>query len=693
MTNMPPAQLLGFIGKIAGFVLSTLIPPATRWWKRFAFRAASTKRLSVLVARVAGDNSALSNQNNVREAIRYALSEVEVHVWHEELRLPDGEDRAAQVVAYKTARKWLEVTKCDLLIAGRTKSDGVLSLRFIPSTGASSSDGLAARPLTYALAADTMDLPTTFANDVAAALGASIMVHLKSHQANSEVLKALTRLTTQLQTVVEGSPALSDVRIKASLINSYSIARAFIFEFTGNFEDLRVAMTGFVRACDILNPQSYLLEWSRSRGNYGAALARLGSTTNDGDTLLQAIKVMKEAVPGLTSDDVRWCKVQLSLASAYLELARVRGSMKDLTASLDVCLQVISQELRDKEPGLWAAAKDQYGRGLATLADVQANTDALFESVQAFADALEVWTGTNPEMQAAVLVNLSRTLISMGARQNNLDWFNDAITRLREALRLVSKRDHLRLWLAIQINLGICFSLTADLDPPKYNEAISILSNARGLVPAFDIQLSSRVSLALAKALMFSGKQSESISEIKESISILEELLKVNDPALERETKNNLGGAYYFLGVVSDDVRYFEISRDILSDLIQNADTATFPFVRAQSQQILGRSLREIGRLRKSISVVRTSIVAFEEGLTSASKETAPIFWAVVQTHLASSYLELARLDTINSVELAQEHISEALSILGPNSRGGLSTEALKLAESIQEFADGASDA
>jgi len=691
MTNMPPAQLLGLIGKIAGSALSTLIPPATRWWKRFAFRAASTKRLSVLVARVAGDNSALSNQNNIREAIRYALPEVEVHVWHEEWRLPDGEDRAAQAVAYKTARKWLEAKKCDLLIAGRTKSDGVLSLRFIPSTGASSSDDLTARPLTYALAADTMDLPTKFANDVASALGASIMVHLKGHQANSEVLKALTRLTAQLQTVVEGSPALSDVRIKASLINSYSIARAFMFEFTGNFEHLRVAMTGFVRACDILNPQSYLLEWSQSRGNYGAALARLGSATNDGDTLLQAIGVMKEAVPGLTSDDVRWGKVQLFLASAYLELARVRGSMKDLTASLDVCLQVISQELRDKEPGLWAAAQDQYGRGLATLADAQANTDALFESVQAFTDALEVWTGTNPEMQAVVLINLSRTFISLGTRQNNLDWLNDAITRLREAQSLVSKRDHLRLWLAIQINLGICFSLTAEVDPPRYNEAVSILSNARALAPILDIQLSSRISLALAKALMLSGKQSETISEIKKSISIFEELLKVNDPTVQREAQNNLGGAYYFLGVASDDVSYLEISRDILSNLIQNADTATFPFVRAQSQQSLGRALREIGRLRKSISVVRASIEAFEEGLTSASKETAPIFWAGVQMHLASSYLELARLDKMmTSLELAQEHISEALSILGPNSRGGLTAEALKLAESIQEFADDA---
>jgi tetratricopeptide (TPR) repeat protein len=288
---------------------------------------------------------------------------------------------------------------------------------------------------------------------------------------------------------------LNDVRIRASLINSYSIARAFIFECTGSLEDLRVAMAGFRRACDILSPQDCLLEWSRSRGNYGAALARLGSTTNDGDTLVQAIEVMKEALPGL--------------------------------------------------------------------------------------------------------------------------------------------------------------------------------------------------SLALAGALMLSGNQCENISELRESISIFEDLLKVNDPALQREAKNNLGGAYYCLGVASDDVQYLEISRDVLSDLIQNADTATFPFVRAQSHQSYGRALREIGRVRKSTSIVRTSIEIFKEGLISSSKENAPVFWAAVHMHIASGYFELARLDTtLNSLELAQDHISESLSILGPNSRGGLTTQALKLAESIHEFAD-----
>jgi tetratricopeptide (TPR) repeat protein len=188
---------------------------------------------------------------------------------------------------------------------------------------------------------------------------------------------------------------------------------------------------------------------------------------------------------------------------------------------------------------------------------------------------------------------------------------------------------------------------------------------------------------------MFSGWQSEMASEIKESISIFEGLLKVGDPALQRETKNNLGMAYYLLGVTSEDVQCLEIARDILSDLIQHAEAATFPFIRAQSQQGLGRTLREIGRLERSTSIVRASIEHFEEALTFASEATAPVFLANVHMDLASSYLELARLDkATSSLELGQEHISEALSVLGPNTRGGLTTEVLKIAEAIREFRD-----
>ncbi|MGJ5000744.1 hypothetical protein ACQR10_05440 [Bradyrhizobium sp. HKCCYLRH2060] len=433
-------QLLNVLGKIGFSALALLFPPLKRWWQRYSFPVASAHRLSILIARVAGDNSANSNQSNIRDAIRETLPEVSIYIWDEEWVISAGEDQASQVTAYKRARKFLARKKCDLLVAGRVKSESVISIRFIAAAGGPSSpQELAARPLTYALATDTMDLPKKFTNDLASALGTCVMLHLNGRRASREILNALGRLTLRLQTLVEESPAISDNRVRAGLVNSYSLARAFRYEFSGNFDDLRSAIAGFSEACAAFSAENNREEWSRCRANQGAAEVRLGSAANDVEMLTSAIDVLKEALPGLTSDEVRWCKIQLSLALAYFELARVRGTVEDAQSAIDVCMQVLNTELlRQKESILWGAAADQRGRALALLAEARVSPESLYGSVEAFTDALEIFDEKLPELRAAVLANLSNTFISMGTRQNSLDWIHDAAARLRDARRLVS---------------------------------------------------------------------------------------------------------------------------------------------------------------------------------------------------------------------------------------------------------------
>jgi hypothetical protein len=148
--------------------------------------------------------------------------------------------------------------------------------------------------------------------------------------------------------------------------------------------------------------------------------------------------------------------------------------------------------------------------------------------------------------------------------------------------------------------------LTSESDASKYKEAVSILRNAQLSVPKSDIQLSSRLSLALAKALMISGDRSETSAELRESISLIGEMLKFGDPTLHSEATNNLGIVYYLLGLAEDEVSDFKISRDILSTLTEGADSIIFPFVRAQSQQGVGRALREIGRIERSSTIIHS---------------------------------------------------------------------------------------
>lgn len=83
--------------------------------------------------------------------------------------------------------------------------------------------------------------------------------------------------------------------------------------------------------------------------------------------------------------------------------------------------------------------------------------------------------------------------------------------------------------------------------------------------------------------------------------------------------------------------------------------------------------------MERSLLTINQSIDALRSGLSFVSKEIASLFWASVQIRLAGSYLERAELEDMSgSLEAAQDHISQALSILGPGSVGTLTEEALE---------------
>jgi tetratricopeptide (TPR) repeat protein len=335
---------------------------------------------------------------------------------------------------------------------------------------------------------------------------------------------------------------------------------------------------------------------------------------------------------------------------------------------------------------LWASVQNQYGIGLTALAEVEAGDDALTRSLEAFTDALEVWTDRYPLMRAATLINLSHALVALGVRQSTLNGFTEAVHHLREAERLISKRDHPLLWLLVQNNLGLSLTMAAGIDPDKYYEPIDILRKAHNSDTKADILTSWRISLSLSKALAFFGKYADNMSALKESVTILEGLKEINDPALRSEVRNNLGAFYQFLGTTTDEIDYFTKSRDVLRELLDHADTRQSPFVLFRTQQSLGLALLEIGSRTGAISILNEAAHSVFDGLAFATFETAPTSWAAVQTHLASIYLAITKLNGEQEpLELAQTAISEALSVFGPTSSGGLALEARNVAERIRE--------
>jgi tetratricopeptide (TPR) repeat protein len=663
----------------------------SRWWRRHQIHRSSGEKFSVLVSRIGGDNPANSNQSNICEAIANAMPELGVYTWPEEWVLPDGEQGAAATAAYQTARRWLKSKRCDLLITGRMKSETVISLKFIPSLVAQSSQPLRALTKeprdtqTYALPLDTMDLPASFVGDLSSALAACVFSNLSQYLLVG-YSDAIERVTIQVERLAETTTVASDPVMRARLINCYATGHALLFELGGRHENIQAAIAGFEKSCLTLDPRENVAQWSRAKLNLGAAIARLGATGDDRETLNVALQAMLDALPGLPRELTLWTRAQLNLGSLYYMLSRVTGSKSRLQSSLEVCHQLITNELRDGEPTLWASVQNQYGIGLTALAEIEAGDDALTRALEAFTDALDVWTDQYPLMRAATLINLSQALIALGARQSTLNGYIEATHHLREAQRLISKRDHPLLWLVLQNNLGLSLAMAADKDPDKYYEPIAILRKARDSDAKADRQTSCRISLSLAKALAFFGKHADNISALKESVTILEGLKEISDPALRGEVWNNLGAFYQFLGKVTDELDYFEKSRDVLRELLDHADTRQSPFVLFRTQQSLGVALTEIGSRTASISILNEATHNVLGGLTFTSREASPVTWAAVQTHLAGTYLAITKLNGGQEpLELAQTAISEALSVLGPSFSGSLTIEARELAERIRE--------
>jgi len=672
-----------------GPILSLLGKPLNEWWKRRQINPASGEKLSILVAKLSGDNAANSHHHSIREAIERAMPAVSVVAWPKELPIGDGLEEDAQARATNVARKWMKSKNCDLFISGRIKSSNVVSLRFIPLNSVQpSADELIHGPQTYALPVDTMDFPTKFTDDVGAAMAACVIANIHGHISGG-LAPAIESIVSQLAKIVESPTSIpDDVRTKARLIGCYAVACGIQFDYTGNDLDLRSAVEASEKASTLLDRQTFPREWSKQRSNHGIAIARLGGFLEDPGLLERAAEVMRDSLPDISNNLVSWTKVQLNLALAFSQVSRITGSSTKLLSALDLYGQLVTDELREQDSSLWATAQNHYGVALLALAEWETSDAALTRAIEAFTQSLEIWTSEFPEQRSGTLASLSLALLALGSRQNLLDWYSQAIGHLREAKSLISKKRPSRIWWSIENNLGLALSLVGEEDSGKCIRAIAILRNAKDKVPISDVELSSKISLNLARALMFLGKNDESIALLKESRELLVEISPtVASPDLKTETRNLLGLTYRYLGICSDESEYLEKSRDIFVQLSGSLDPALSPHTFFRIQQNLGLTLREMGTKDDSMLRLDQSVTAFLAASELTSKQGSPVSWAATQFQLAASYFEIAKRQSLPiHLQNAQTAIANALSVLGPLYTGTFARGARKLAEDIEEF-------
>jgi tetratricopeptide (TPR) repeat protein len=677
--------------KVLGAAIGFARPKLGKWWGRRQIPAASTEKISILIAKLGSDNAANSCHHSIREAIRSAMpGTVDVIAWPEELALKDGLDEAARADANETARKWMRAKNCDLLISGRIKSSNVVSLTFTPySPVPISRNGVIADPQSYSLPIDTMDFPTAFIDDLGAAIAACAVANIRKHN-DAGFVPAIEKIAAQLEKIIE-TPKLSvDLRTKARFFDCQALARGSLFIHAGRESDLRSAICASENALQLIDQSEFPLDWANITGRLGVSFALLGDLLGDINALDQAAESLRSTLPYFSKDLLLWTKAQLNLASVFIHKFQLSGSVNYLVTALEVYDQVICDELRQQDSTLWGTAQHNYGACLALFADQQAGDDALARALDAFGLALDVRTADFPRQRSDTLLNLSVALIALGSRQNILEWYLEAIHRLREATALVPVKYSPRKWLLIQNNLGLALALAGEEDSSKRHEAIDVLRGARGKVSFASPQVAQKISINLGKALMLAGKGDEELQLLDEAKSMLTQCLEGVDSTetvVRCEILNDLGLVYYHLGLLDEDIESLNEAREIFQQLCAELKDRNLLFRYMKGQQNLGLVLRAVGVKENSIQRLLESAAAFGSNLELVSKETAPMAWAGMQFYLAGTYFEIAKRSSgVTFLHKAQDASANALSILGPQYIGSLAHEARNLANAISSF-------
>jgi tetratricopeptide (TPR) repeat protein len=567
------------------------------------------------------------------------------------------------------------------------KSANVVSVRFTPAeTEPSSAKELIRGSQTYTLPIDTMDLPTKFQDDLAAALAACVIANIHRYRSDG-FAPAIGRLVPQLERILDSEASGMDVRARARLMNCYSVARGILFDHSGNREDLESAIVVSEKATSILGRNEFPRDWSRGRANHGLATARLGSVLENTDLLERGAEIIRDSLPEHTKDLISWTKVQLGLAFVYMQIFYIRQTIDDLQRALDVYGQIATDELRERDPLMWGAANHQHGNALVSLAEVRTDDDALARAMEAFTHTLEVWTQESPILRTLALISLASALMSLGSRQSNLDWYTNAVSYLDEAKTLVSEKHDLRIWLTIQSNLGYALSMIGEHDPTQINRALLILREADRRVSKQDIELSSKIGLNLARALVLEGERSEKTDRLEESVRILETLRHGDNLTVRNDATLLLAAAYRSLGKQKGDPIPLGSSQDVLEQLLARIDPVRSPLFFFRAQQSLGYTLRELGLTTDELQLLSKSAEVFSDGLKFVSEEASSSSWAGVQFRLSATYFEIAkRTGSLSDLTSSQTALGNAVALLNLQDKGPLARAARNLAQTIEEF-------
>jgi tetratricopeptide (TPR) repeat protein len=396
--------------------------------------------LSILVARLAGDDGSGSQTERVRISLPHAFGKnVGIQFLETDRQLKrgvSGDDLRDRATAESEGRRWLKDNGSDILVWGEIAAkDKVYRLRFIQNAARAN------EPLRVSyLLNDSLELAKDFQDDVALVAATQVTslaapIFSKKKNLLDPLLDDLyMRLAAMHRRADQASEARTRCQVSARLAavaQTIGDLRSDVGKLTEAVEIYRTALTACAQDREFV---------PSTKNDLGYALHTLARATMDAARFEEAVAIYSEALQGFSRERApqEWARTQTNLGIALQLLGTMKSDASLLENSIKAQRAALEIVTRERSPFDWALVQSNLGTTLQVLGLVGGDLLRWNEAIQAFSLALEELTEEEAPIQSATIrYYLAVMLYHVGLRLPDTPHLASSISMFQSAIKIL----------------------------------------------------------------------------------------------------------------------------------------------------------------------------------------------------------------------------------------------------------------
>ena len=318
-------------------------------------------------------------------------------------------------------------------------------------------------------------------------------------------------------------------------------------------------------------------------------------------------------------------------------------AVKKLEALLIKSDAIIGSERR-------AALSLAYGNALAILGERESGTERLEQAVDAYNEALKVYTRERPPLQWAMTQNnLGNTLQTLGERESGTERLDRAVCAYTKALEEYTRERVPLDWAMTQNNLGNALQTLGGRESGtgRLEQAVRCLHAAaldeftRESGPlnwARNAEQSRQRPCGLGRSGRAGWRR---LKYLKQAVHAYTEALKERTrervPLDWAATQNNLGNALEVLGERESGTGRLERAVEAYNEALKEHTRERAPLQWTMMQNNLGNVLAVLGGRESGTGRLEQAVCAYTKALEEYTRERVPLQWAMTQHNLGNA--------------------------------------------------------